>query len=81
MRTEIIMPRAAQGMESGTVHRWLKGAGDVLARGEPLLEIETDKATLEIESPVDGTLVEIIHPDGTEVPVGAVIGYVEAVGS
>ena len=71
------MPNLGQGMESGKVLRWLKHVGDRVARGEPLAEIETDKATLEMEATVSGTLVEIAADAGTEAAVGEVIAYVE----
>ena len=48
--------------------RWLKQDGESVAKGEPLLEIETDKVTVEIESPAAGTLAGVIAPDGAEVP-------------
>lgn len=64
-------------MESGRVGKWLKSVGDRVARGEPLCEVETDKATIDIESMQAGTLVEITAQAGVEVPVGDVIGYLE----
>ena len=71
------MPNLGHGMESGTIVRWLKQVGDTISRGEPIAEIETDKATLEMEATVSGTLVEIASEDGTEAAVGEVIAYVE----
>jgi len=64
-------------MESGKIVAWLKKVGDPIERGEALVEIETDKATLEMESLHRGTLIEIIAVEGAEVEVGAVIGYVD----
>jgi pyruvate dehydrogenase E2 component (dihydrolipoamide acetyltransferase) len=78
MRTEIAMPSVSAGMESGGITRWLKAVGDSVERGEPLVTIQTDKAELDMESPVSGTLAEIVHTEGDEVPVGTVIAYMEA---
>ena len=71
------MPNLGQGMESGTIVRWLKEVGDPVRRGEGVAEIETDKATLEMEAMVSGTLIEIAVGAGSEVAVGDVIAYVE----
>jgi pyruvate dehydrogenase E2 component (dihydrolipoyllysine-residue acetyltransferase) len=66
--------------ETGTVLRWLKADGDAVARGEPLLEVETDKVTVEIEAPADGTLAGVSATAGAEVPVGTTIAFVLAAG-
>jgi pyruvate dehydrogenase E2 component (dihydrolipoamide acetyltransferase) len=70
------MPALGMAQETGKVLRWLKGEGDSVAKGEPLLEVETDKVTVEIEAPGDGILSSISAPDGAEVPVGTVIAVV-----
>ena len=57
MATEVKLPRLGQGMESGTIVRWLKREGDTVARGEPLYELDTDKVTQEVEAEVDGVLL------------------------
>ena len=57
---------------------WLKEIGETVAKGDPLVEVETEKAVLEMEALDSGVLVETISGVGTEVPVGAVIGYLEA---
>jgi pyruvate dehydrogenase E2 component (dihydrolipoamide acetyltransferase) len=62
--------------ETGTILRWLKADGAAVAKGEPLLEVETDKVTVEIESPADGTLAGVSAAEGAEVPVGTVIALV-----
>ncbi len=77
MRTEVTMPRMGQSMEEGTVLKWLKTIGDTVKRGEQLVEIETDKATVDIESFATGTLVEIIIEEGQTVNVGTVIAIIE----
>jgi len=63
-------------MQEGTVLRWLKGEGDAVANGEPIAEIETDKAVVEFESYADGVIHRIIVPAGTTVPVGQPIAVV-----
>jgi pyruvate/2-oxoglutarate dehydrogenase complex dihydrolipoamide acyltransferase (E2) component len=70
------MPNLSEDTESRIVE-WLKKEGDTIARGEPIAVIETDKASMEIESLHTGTLVEIVHGDGAEVPIGETIAYVE----
>ncbi len=80
MPTEVIMPALGMAQETGKVVRWLKAEGDAVAKGEPLLEVETDKVTVEIEAPADGTLAGIRAAEGVEVPVGHVIAYVLATG-
>jgi pyruvate dehydrogenase E2 component (dihydrolipoamide acetyltransferase) len=80
MPTEVIMPALGMAQETGKVLRWLKAEGDQVAKDEPLLEIETDKVTVEIESPADGTLAAISAAEGDEVPVGNAIAFVLAAG-
>jgi pyruvate/2-oxoglutarate dehydrogenase complex dihydrolipoamide acyltransferase (E2) component len=77
MRTEVRMPNLGYDMEAGKIMSWLKQVGDSVARGEPIAEIETDKATIEMESLAAGTLVEIVAEAGSEVPVGEVVAYLE----
>lgn len=77
MRVPIEMPNLGYDMESGVVAAWLKSVGDTIARGETIAEIETDKATLQMPALADGTLVEIVHPEGAEVDVGEPIAYLE----
>ncbi len=71
------MPRMGQSMEEGAVLRWLKDIGDEVQRGEVIAEIETDKAVVEMESFVSGTLTEIVVPAGETVAVGTTIAIVE----
>lgn len=78
MRVEVRMANLGYDMQSGTIGAWLKQAGDRVERGEPLVEIETDKTTVEMEALASGTLVEIVAETGHEVAVGAVIAYVES---
>jgi pyruvate dehydrogenase E2 component (dihydrolipoamide acetyltransferase) len=76
MVTEVIMPKLGQTMEEGKIERWLKKKGDIVEKGEILLEVTTDKATLEVEAYGSGMLRKIIVPEGQTVPVTTVIGYV-----
>ena len=71
---DVIMPRLSDSMEEGTILRWLKHDGDDVERGEELLEIETDKATMTYAADASGTLT-ITEPEGAVVSVGAVIGH------
>ena len=73
--TEIVMPRLSDSMEEGTIVRWLKADGDHVARGEALVEIETDKATMAYESDAEGTL-RILVEEGRTLPIGEVIATV-----
>jgi len=66
MRTEVLMPNLGYEMESAKVTAWLKQVGDPVRRGEPIAEIETDKTNIEMESLVDGTLVEIVVEAGAK---------------
>src|ERR671911_957642 len=72
MATEIKLPRLGQGMESGTVVRWLKQEGDKVEKGEPLYELDTEKVTQEVEADASGVLLKIAVQEG-EVPVGQTI--------
>ena len=74
MPEEIVMPRLSDTMEEGTVARWLKKEGEPIKKGEPILEVETDKATMELPAYSDGVLAKILVQEGTTVPLGAPIG-------
>src|SRR6266540_5183678 len=77
MATEIKPPRRGQGMESGTIVKWLKSEGDQVEKGEPLYELDTDKVTQEVEADAGGVLLKILAGEGEEIEVGkriAVIG-------
>jgi pyruvate dehydrogenase E2 component (dihydrolipoamide acetyltransferase) len=75
MAISIVMPALEMAQETGKLISWLKKEGESVAKGEPLLEIETDKAVMEIESPGDGVLAGIKVQAGTEVPVGRTIAW------
>lgn len=80
MPTKVIMPALGMSQETGRVIAWLKQAGDTIARGEPLIEIETDKTTVEVEASASGTLANITAQAGEDVPVGTVIAFILAPG-
>jgi pyruvate/2-oxoglutarate dehydrogenase complex dihydrolipoamide acyltransferase (E2) component len=73
---DVTLPKLADTADEGLIARWLKRPGDRVARGEPLVEIETDKANSEVESPYDGVLTEVLVDEGTTVPVGEVIARI-----
>ena len=73
---EIGMPRLSDSMEEATILSWLKRPGDEVARGEPLVEVETDKATMVYEAETDGVLEEIVVDDGSTAALGAVIARI-----
>ncbi len=76
MATAIIMPKAGMAMEEGTVVKWMKAEGEPVEKGEPLLEILTDKVNMEVEAQVSGTLIKILKKEGEAVPVTQTIGYI-----
>jgi pyruvate dehydrogenase E2 component (dihydrolipoamide acetyltransferase) len=80
MPTDVIMPALGMAQETGTVVQWKKRAGDQVVKGEPLLEVETDKAVVEVESPASGTLIAISAEAGAEVPVGTAIAMILGAG-
>lgn len=77
MAVEIVMPQLGESVTEGQIMRWLKKPGEHVARFEPLVEVLTDKVTVEVPSPAEGTLVAIQVPEGETVPVGTVIALLE----
>jgi pyruvate dehydrogenase E2 component (dihydrolipoamide acetyltransferase) len=77
--TEVKLPRLGQGMESGTIVKWLKSEGEPVEKGEPLYELDTDKVTQEVEAEASGVLLKIAVSEG-EVPVGETIAFIGAEG-
>ena len=75
MATEVIMPALEMSQEQGVLVRWLKSEGEFVARGEPLMEIETDKAVMEIEASASGILSNVTAREGDEIPVGQGIAW------
>ena len=78
--TRIQMPRFGLTMSEGTIHKWLKGEGEAVRKGEPLLEVETDKVVMEVEAPASGVLLKILRSENETVPVGGQIGVIGADG-
>jgi 2-oxoglutarate dehydrogenase E2 component (dihydrolipoamide succinyltransferase) len=74
MAIEIKVPTLGESVSSATVARWLKKAGETVAADEPLVELETDKVTVEVNAPAAGTLAEIVAAEGDEVTIGALLG-------
>jgi pyruvate dehydrogenase E2 component (dihydrolipoamide acetyltransferase) len=71
----VTLPRLGQGMESGTIVRWLKSEGDTVEKGEPIYELDTEKVTQEVEADVGGVLLKILVTEG-EVPVGKTVAVI-----
>src|SRR6201995_2744053 len=74
--TEIRVPTLGESVTEATIGRWFKKAGDAVAVDEPLVELETDKVTIEVPAPSAGTLSEIAAKDGETVAVGALLGQI-----
>ena len=72
---DVVMPRLSDSMEEGTILKWLHGAGDEVSKGDELVEIETDKATMTYEADADGTL-EIVAEEGSTLAIGEVIARI-----
>ena len=76
--TDIVVPTLGESVSSATVARWLKKAGDAVAADEPLVELETDKVTVEVNAPVAGVIAAIAADTGAEVAPGSVLGSIQA---
>jgi len=74
------MPKLGLSMKMGTISKWMKNEGDKIKKGEPLLEVTTEKITNKVESKADGVLLKIVVPKGAVVPVGALIGVIGEAG-
>ena len=77
MATEFTMPKLGHLMEEAMVVKWNKIAGEAVTKGEILLEVETDKATVEVESNISGTVSKILVEGGKTVPVGTPLAIIE----
>ena len=80
MAFSVVMPALEMAQETGKLIAWRKKEGDRVSKGEPLLEIETDKAVVEVEAPADGVLAGIKATEGDEIPVGQTIAWIVAPG-
>ena len=76
MSTAVKMPQLGESVVEGAIVRWLKAPGEHVAKYEPLLEISTDKIDTEVPSPAEGTLLEILTPEGQSVTVGTILAYI-----
>ncbi|HJS69513.1 MAG TPA: dihydrolipoamide acetyltransferase family protein [Gaiellaceae bacterium] len=76
MSNQVTLPRLGQGMESGTIVRWLKSEGDQIEKGEPLYELDTEKVTQEVEAEASGVLLRILAGEGEEIEVGKAIAVI-----
>src|SRR3954462_15186117 len=81
MATDILVPTLGESVSSATVARWLKKAGEAVAVDEPLVELETDKVTVEVPSPSAGVIESIAADEGAEVAPGALLGVIAAGGA
>jgi len=76
MPIEVILPKVDMDMASGTISRWLVKDGDRVKKGATIFEIETDKSTMEVEAPGDGTIGQISAKEGAVVPVGVAVAFI-----
>ncbi len=76
MATEVVMPALGMAQETGTLLAWLKREGELVTKGEPVMEVETDKATVEVEAPASGRLTRVTARPGDIVPVGQAIAWI-----
>ncbi|HEY7294052.1 MAG TPA: biotin/lipoyl-containing protein, partial [Dehalococcoidia bacterium] len=81
MAAEVRMPQLGESVTEGTVVRWLKQPGDHVALDESLAEIETEKVNVEIPSPFEGTLAQLLVPEGETVQVGTLLATIETAGA
>ena len=81
MDGDVVLPNLGFGMEEGRLIAWLKQPGDAVKRGEPIAEIESDKATVELEALVDGVLQDVLVAPDSVVPVGAVLAHIRTAGT
>src|SRR5215471_925404 len=80
MAFSVVMPALEMAQETGKIISWLKKEGETITKGQPILEVETDKAVVEIEAAADGILAGVISREGDVVPVGATIAWIVAPG-
>ncbi len=77
MSQEVRLAQLSAGLKDAVIIAWLRKEGDTLSKGEPLLQVETDKAVMEIESPADGVLTRIIHGKGAKLTASTVLAVIE----
>jgi pyruvate dehydrogenase E2 component (dihydrolipoamide acetyltransferase) len=76
MAVKVVMPQAGQDLETGMVKHWLKAVGDAVQKGEAIVQIETEKISLDVEAPAAGVILKIVAADETEVPIFATIAVI-----
>ncbi len=76
MAVKVIMPQAGQDLETGVVKQWHKAEGEAVAKGEPIVQIETEKVNLDVEAPASGVLLRILVPEDTETAIFSTIGII-----
>ena len=76
MAVEVVLPALGLTVEKGTILKWLKREGDIVAKGESIYEVEADKVTTEVESPASGILKKILIPEGVEVPILTIVAVI-----
>jgi pyruvate dehydrogenase E2 component (dihydrolipoamide acetyltransferase) len=74
---EVRLPKLSPSMKEGIVVQWLVHEGDAVSSGQPLVQIESDKAVIDIEAPAAGRLVRVVQPVGSRVPVGQLLAVIE----
>jgi pyruvate dehydrogenase E2 component (dihydrolipoamide acetyltransferase) len=78
MAIEVILPKVDMDMESGVLVAWKVGAGDRVEQGDILFEMETGKATMEVESPGSGVIRDLRPASDAEIPVGTIVAWIDA---
>lgn len=76
MAVKVIMPQAGQDLETGVVKQWHKAEGDQVTKGEPIVQIETEKVNLDVEAPASGVLLRIVVAEETETAIFSTIGII-----
>lgn len=76
MAVKVIMPQAGQDLETGVVKQWHKAVGDPVTKGEPIVQIETEKVNLDVEAPASGVLLRILVEEETETAIFSTIGII-----
>ena len=76
MTIELLVPALGESVVEATVAKWMKSSGDTINADEPIVELETEKVTLEVPSPISGVLKEIVANEGDNVEVGALLGVI-----
>ena len=77
MSTDIVVPELGESVTEATIIKWFKNVGETIALDEPLVELETEKVTIEVPSPIAGAITAIIAQDGADVEVGALLCQIE----